>query len=105
MGEYFPPELVAQLRSMPEPDFDCVVCGHTVKCAWNPRGKDRQIPPICNSCERINGYAWHGRARHRTGATRGFWMDRRNAMRIDALADALAQEANHQQWRMKHGRP
>ena len=93
-----PPEIVRELRSWSEPDFICAICQKAVDCRWNPRGSGRQIPPICNICERVSGYDWNGRPRYRTNLKGGTFMDRRNATRILALADELSQAAKRIEW-------
>lgn len=99
-----PPELLAQLIAVPEnapEDFSCVICGHVATNQWNYSPRDYERPPICKSCENIIGYSWTGAARTRTKPTGGTFRDRREAIRIAAIADAIADEATrgHQ-----HGR-
>lgn len=93
-----PHHVRAKLRSWTEPDFTCAICQQVVDCKWNPRGASRQIPPLCCQCERVSGYDWAGRARYRSKPTGGSHMDRRNATRIIALADELAQAASRLKW-------
>lgn len=85
-------------------DFVCAICEHPAsnRFHWSPRDYER--PPICKSCETVAGYNWTGAARHRTRPTGGTHRDKREALRIGALADALAQEATSMQWSAKHGR-
>ena len=102
-----PPELLAQLSVLPEEppeDFVCAICERDTTNRYNYSPRHFERPPICTSCENISGYAWTGAARARTKPTGGTARDRRQAIRIDALADALAQEANRQHWSTKHGR-
>lgn len=102
-----PPELLAQLTCLPEEapaDFTCAICERIAsnRYHWSPRDYER--PPICMSCESLTGYAWNGTARHRTKPMGGSHRDRREALRIGALADAISQEAAQLQWRTKHDR-
>ena len=103
MAEHLPPEVLAQLRIVPEQDFTCACCKKHVDCRWNPKGKDRQIPPICIQCETVKGYSWTGGPQHRTKPTGGSHMDRRIATRILALAEELANTAQRIEWSKKHG--
>ena len=92
----------AQLRSWTEPNFTCAICLQVIDCKWNRRGASRQIPPICCVCERVSGYDWAGRPRYRSKPTGGSHMDRRNAIRILALADELAQAAQRIEWSIRN---
>lgn len=105
--EVLPPELLAQLSCLPEEpprDFTCTICQRVASNRWNFSPKDYQRPPICISCERVSGYGWAGSFRHRTKPTGGNFRDRRECLRIGALADAIAEEANRQTWSTNHGR-
>ncbi len=102
-----PPHVLAQLSCIPEErpsDFECVVCRTVASNRWNHSPKDYERPPICKHCERVTGYTWTGQVRNRTLPTGGTFRDRREAGRIAALADAIAIEAQQQEWRKKHGR-
>lgn len=88
--------------------FSCVCCGshrNGINVYAARTGRDREIAPICLSCERTASYDWTGRARTRNVGTAGTFMDRRNIMRGAALADHLAAEASRIAWREQHGRP
>lgn len=102
-----PPELLDQLSCLPEEppvDFACAICLRDVSNRWNYSPRDFERAPVCRSCESITGYAWSGGARHRTKPTGGTHRDKHEALRIDALADAIGQEAYYQQWSNLHGR-
>lgn len=83
--------------------FTCAICGKKPSI-W-PCDRDPEIAPICKECERVSGYDWAGRARYRTKPTGGSFMDRRNAVRILALADELAQTAKRIKWSPIYGCP
>lgn len=100
-----PPFLLAQLTEIPEEPpqpFVCAVCNCAVNndYCYSPREFER--PPICLSCETCKGFSWNGRSMSRTKPSGGSHRDRRNAIRIAALADALAEEANRQKWSKTH---
>lgn len=77
--------------------FTCVICRRDVRDYRDLRnGRDRHISPICNGCERQAG---------NRKVNVGAFMDRRLALRGDAIANALSQEAHHQQWSATYGRP
>lgn len=97
-----PPQILAELTAWTEPDFTCACCNQLIICRWNPRGWGRQIPPVCNDCERVSGFDWTGRPRLRGWPSGGSYMDRRNAVRILALADNLAALANRIEWSQRH---
>ncbi len=82
----------------PPPPFVCVVCEQTVdRRWWSKRDRMRSLPPICTSCEQ-----WHTMG---VGQPKfGSFMDRRNTMRISALASALAGKAGSIEWGAKYGR-
>jgi len=107
MNADLPPELLAQLSAVPEvppEDFSCAVCGRLATNQWIYSPRDYERPPICKSCESVKGYAWNGGPQHRTKPSGGTHRDRREAIRIDALADAIAAEANQQHWSARYGR-
>jgi hypothetical protein len=102
-----PQTLLAELSCLPEepaPDFTCAICQHVVTNRWNYSPRDYERPPICKSCESVTGYSWNGGTTHRTKPSGGSFRDRREALRIGALADAIASEATRQAWRTKHAR-
>mgnify|MGYP001758574395 FL=1 len=74
-----------------EPDFCCVICERKVNTRWCSVGRDEEVPPVCRYCERQ--YA-EGVGKPAAGSFR----DRRNAMRIYALAEALHTAAMRIQW-------
>lgn len=88
----------------PPADFTCIICEHVASNRFLWSARDYQRPPICKSCEMLSGYAWHGGAINRTKPRGGTARDKREAMRIGALADAIAQEANRQKWSPKNVR-
>ena len=75
--------------------FDCIVCERSVTDYPDRNGRDRHIAPICNNCER--GYGDRG-------PTAGNFMDRRNAVRLSAIANALHNRASCLNWERRHGR-
>jgi len=101
-----PPEVLAQLTAMPEEkpdDFVCAICAGDASNRWNHSPRDYERPPICKSCETITGYSWNGRPMTRTKPKGGTHRDRRDAIRIAALADAISAEAKRKLWSEKHG--
>lgn len=74
--------------------FVCVICQREVNDRWGSRGRTRILPPFCGFCE---GHYSSGKKAPVSGA----FMDRRNAVRIAALAEALLSEAMVMAWR--HG--
>ena len=81
----------------PPADFTCAICGFQPRISsWSTR--DPEFGPICKVCERVSGYDWASRARYRTKPSGGSFMDRRNAVRLLALADELAATANRIKW-------
>ena len=97
----FPPELTAQLSALPEgrpADFKCAICGHVATNKWNDSPRDYERPPICMRCEHHAGYMWNGRTKLRTMPKGGTYHDKRQALRIGALADAISDEATQQTW-------
>ena len=88
----------------PPPDFECAICGRQCSNRWNYSPRNFERPPVCNACENISGFSWTGAPKQRVRPTGGTHHDRRNAIRIAALADAIGQEAAHQEWSNRHGR-
>ena len=84
-------------------DFTCAICKCVTSNRFNWSAKDFERPPICRSCETVSGYRWNGGAYRRTAPSGGAFRDRSEALRISALADAIATEANRQQWNRQHG--
>ena len=80
------------------PDFECVTCERWVdRRWWSARDGRRVIPPMCAYCEA--GYA-KGVGQPKFGS----FMDRRNALRVAALSEALHGTASSIEWRTKYGR-
>ncbi len=101
-----PSKLVAELIALPEDvpeDFECIICQEIASNCFNWSPREYHRPPICASCESVTGYSLHGRARHRGKPKGGTFRDKREAIRIGAMADAIAQEATQKIWREKHG--
>lgn len=84
------------MRSPPA-DFICIACECNVdRRWWQPRDRTRSLPPICSYCEH----------HYTTGIgkpTHGSFMDRRNAMRIAALAECLRGTAAAKEWGSRYG--
>lgn len=100
-----PAEVIAQLSCIPAEDFVCAICQRNVDRRWNPKDANEEFPPICRNCETLSHYGPYGQPRHRTRPTAGSFRDRRMALRIGALADALVELAANQKWSKPHGRP
>jgi hypothetical protein len=77
-------------------NFVCVACERDVdRRWWNSSNRNRSLPPICFGCER--------RYTEGTGKPKyGSFMDRRNAMRIAALAECLQATAAAKKWSAKY---
>lgn len=75
--------------------FDCVICERDISDYDFRNGRDRHIAPICRGCEK------HYSDRE-PGA--GAFMDRRNACRLSAIANALCGTANVKDWERRYGR-
>lgn len=75
--------------------FDCVICKHEVVDYPNRDGRQRQIAPICRSCESY----WGDR-----GPTSGAFMDRRQITRLSAIANCLHNTASIMEWERMHAR-
>lgn len=77
------------------PDFCCVICERQVNTRWSSVGPTEELPPVCRYCEKT--YA-EGVGK----ATAGSFRDRRNAIRIYALAEALHTTAMQIHWSTKY---
>lgn len=81
--------------------FRCAACQRDVKIPWYGGwdARAREIAPICQSCE--NDYtvtSIYPRDRRVRPPTGGHFRDRREAMRLYAMADCLHCEALRLQW-------
>ena len=84
--------------SLSAPNFVCVSCEREVDNRWwNPRWKNRVLPPLCAYCDGVYTEGV-GEPKH------GSMMDRRNAMRLAALANLLRSKAASVEWSRHHGR-
>lgn len=88
----------------PPADFVCAICEREQSNRFNWRARDYERPPVCKECEAVKGHSWAGRTQFRMKPSAGAFRDRQNAIRIDALADAIAHTANQQIWDKKYGR-
>lgn len=98
-----PPELIAQLSVVPElvpTDFTCAICQREATNCWNWSPKDYERAPVCKSCER--GHTGWPFRRGVQPPKHGSFRDRREAVRIFALADALHDEAARMDWNKTH---
>jgi len=75
--------------------FKCAICEREVRDYPYRKGRDRHLEPICRLCERW----WTERCGR---PTEGTMMDRRKAMHVVALANALHNIASVQQWEQKY---
>ena len=76
--------------------FRCAICEREVRDFPDRSGRDRHVEPLCLMCERH----WT----ERTGKPKdGSFMDRRKAMHVLALANALHNTASIKQWNCAHG--
>lgn len=75
--------------------FVCVICERDVVDYFDRNGRDRPISPICRSCE---GH-YSDRA-----PSHGAFMDRRNTVRLSAIANALHGIASCMDWERRYGR-
>lgn len=76
---------------MGEPDYTCGICQAAVEMHWNHSGAGGRLPPLCFYCESVYS---EGIGKPSGGSMR----DRRTAMQIAALAEALRCEAARQSW-------
>jgi len=74
--------------------FTCAICRRDVHDYSCRNGRDRALSPLCRYCE---GY--YGDTKPGDGA----FMDRRVAVQISALANALRSEAGIREWSARHG--
>ena len=91
------------MTARPDP-YICASCANRVETRWwQPNDRRRALPPLCPSCEsKYTQGSWpHTGIRE---PKHGAFMDRRNAMRIAALSEALLSAAYSKQWSEKHGR-
>lgn len=77
--------------------FHCAICERDVRDYPDRKGPDRQIAPICRYCER----EW---TEHTGKPEGGTFMDRRKALRVCALSNALRNTASLIEWRQIHAR-
>ena len=78
--------------------FVCAACEQTIdRRWWSARDRHRDLPPICTPCE-------HRYTRSVGEPRHGSFMDRRNAMRISALAECLLGTASSMDWSARYGR-
>jgi len=75
--------------------FVCTICERDIADFDCRNGRDRHLEPICNYCE--GAYADRGPAA-------GHFMDRRIAIRLSALANALHSKASCIEWEGRYGR-
>lgn len=76
--------------------FRCAICEHDVLDCPNRNGRDRHLDPLCLRCERV----WAERVGKPSD---GAFMDRRKAMHVIALSNALHNTASLKQWNAAHG--
>lgn len=77
--------------------FRCAICDREIWDCSGRNGRDRHLSPVCRSCE----HHWTERVGKPSG---GAFMDRRKAMQVTALAEALHSEAASLRWSSEHGR-
>lgn len=77
--------------------FRCAICEREARDYPNRNGRERHLSPVCRVCE----WRWTERTRKPLG---GAFMDRRKAMQIAALAEALHSAAMQIQWSAQYGR-
>jgi hypothetical protein len=75
-------------------DFACAICGTVVSNRWR-FGREREFAPVCRYCE---GYYTMRVGKPQAGSFR----DRREAMRLMALAEALHGAAGAKAWSDRH---
>jgi len=75
--------------------FRCAICEREVRDYPNRIGRDRHLEPLCLYCE---GEWTKGKGKIHVGT----FMDRRKAMQIHALSEALISKAYMMQWEARH---
>ena len=75
--------------------FTCAICERPVRMWGMNHGRDEQIAPVCRYCEKH-----YGSRAPQAGAFR----DRRKAVQISALAEALSSRARIMQWEGRYVR-
>lgn len=75
--------------------FCCAICGRNVVDYDSRNGRDRHIDPVCRSCERH-----YGGPPPQVGA----FMDRRKAVLVSALGNALGGIARCKEWERRYER-
>lgn len=75
--------------------FRCAICQRDIRDCPDRNGRDRHLSPICRGRERV----WSERIGKPTA---GAMMDRRKAMQVVALSEALRSEAAAIEWRHKY---
>lgn len=77
--------------------FQCAICERDIRDFPDRKGRDRHLEPVCRMCERM----WtEGTGKPKDGAM----MDRRKALQVLALSNALHNVAAVAQWSASHGR-
>jgi hypothetical protein len=84
--------------------FTCAICGTQPQIQhWDRRNV--QLPPICCHCEVLYTTVHSFPRDRRVGAPKhGSHRDRREAMRLYAITEALETTALRMQWEMPHAR-
>lgn len=77
--------------------FTCAICQGDVRDYPDRRLPDRHVEPLCRMCERW----WTERSGK---PTNGAMMDRRKAMHVLALANAIQNTASLKEWDAIYGR-
>jgi len=74
--------------------FTCVICERDVVDYAIRNGRDKHLAPLCRSCEHHYGDR---------SPTAGAFMDRRLAVQVAALANALCNKAHCIEWGRRYG--
>lgn len=77
--------------------FCCAICERDIKDYPNRNGRDRHVEPVCRMCER----EWTERTGKAQGGT---MMDRRKALHVLALANAIHNVASLKEWNAIYAR-